>query len=118
MSMPVATAQRGGVCAERERKSMQQRHTNMAGHETCDALNVHQGTGDEGIEPVSTHEQWRWTHVNNGQMDKKLAWDDIYRKDKATAQLRLQHGGQQQHADPKQGTCSDVSRQTQCSCCS
>ena len=118
VSMPVATAQKGGMRAERARNSVQQRHINMTGLETCDRLNVHQGMGDDHIEQISTHEQWKWTHESNGLMDKNSAWDGTQRKEKAMAQLRLQHGGQQQHADPTQGTCSDVSRRTQCSRCS
>ena len=39
-------------------------NTNMAGLETGDGQNVHQGMGDGHTEPVSTRELWKRTHVS------------------------------------------------------
>ena len=131
----------------------------MAGRETCDGQNVHQGMGDgcDGhtkpmflfffspffvssrvlllpkarsqvffLGPVQRSGRRlgpsrsagcktssRAPRAMNLFLDKNSAWNDIKSKYEATAQPRLQHDEHQQHADPKQGTCSDASRQPQ-----
>ena len=104
--MPVTTVQRGGKSAAREQDSTPQHQISMAELETCDEQNVHQGMGDDRNGPASTREQWKWTPVSYGQLGKSSARDTIRRKDAVTAQPRLQHDGQQQHADPRRDTCS------------